>query len=164
MRKVSDLTHAEVIAAITYDPHTGELRRRVRSGKAAAGALCNTVNWKGYIEFPVNNVLVRAHRLAFFIVNGRWPIDQIDHIDGNKQNNSLANLREVDNRTNCENKKSRNKNNTSGFPGVVSRGKKWEARIGCSGKLLYLGLFETPQLAHAAYIESKKQLHKGYQP
>lgn len=154
----------EVLRFLEYDPETGIFTRKVASSHAKAGAQCLSLNTKGYIEFNVLGKLVKAHRLAFFVMTGQWPPLQIDHIDGNKQNNKWSNLRQVDNKANCENKKSPNKNNCSGVKGITARGKKWEARIRSEGKLHYLGVFETPEIAHAAYIESKKKLHKGYQP
>jgi hypothetical protein len=153
----------ELARHISYDPETGIFTRLVASSHAKPGPINGRLNRKGYLEFWILGKLVRSHRLAFFIMLGRWPEKQIDHIDGDKANNRWANLRDVDNKTNCENKKVSYKNNTHGFLGISRRGRKWEARIRCDGKLRYLGVFPTPELAHAAYIEAKKILHKGYQ-
>lgn len=153
-----------VLQKIEYNPKTGVFIRKVDSSWAKAGDICGATNSKGYIEFNILGKLVRAHRLAFFIMTGRWPTLTIDHIDGDKKNNRWANLREVDNKTNCENKKSINRNNTSGFTGVRAKNGGYEARIKSGGKLISLGVFGSTQQAHEMYMKNKVQLHKGYQP
>lgn len=154
----------ELAKYISYDPETGVFTRLLASSHAKPGPIDNRINVKGYLEFWILGKLVRAHRLAFYIMTGKWPNHQIDHIDGDKTNNRWSNLRDVTNRTNCENKKTKNNNNTSGFLGVSARKGGFEARIGVGGKLMYLGVYATGELAHAAYLEAKAKYHKGYQP
>ena len=78
----------------------------------------------------------------------------IDHIDGNPSNNKLSNLRDVPHRINIQNRKSKTTRNKSGFLGVVQRGNKFAAHIHRNGKQIYLGLYETPELAHKVYKEN----------
>ena len=162
-----DITKEQACESVIYDPDTGIFTRKIKSSpRIKAGDICNHVNWKGYIEFYVCGYLVRAHRLAFLIMTGNWPNLMIDHIDGNKQNNKWSNLREVDNRTNSENRKKASKNNSCGFAGVSfhkSSG-KYQASIFSNGKEMYLGLFDNPEDAHAEYMRNKIKLHKGYVP
>ncbi len=156
------MKHSDVIARISYDRDTGIFTRKVASSRMKAGSECSATNSKGYVEFNILGKLVRAHRLAFFIINGEWPLLTVDHINGDKQDNRWSNLREVDNKTNCENKRSINSNNSTGYTGVIRRRKKFECRIRTDGKLLYLGVFDTPQEAAAAYLVAKEKHHKGY--
>jgi hypothetical protein len=149
--------------AVTYDPLTGLFHRRAASSRAKQGDPCGCLNKRGYLEFNALGSLQRAHRLAWLYVYGKWPAGHIDHIDGNRANNAIANLRDVPNRTNSENRRSANKNSTTGLLGTrlhKSSG-KYEARIRVAGRLQYLGLHDTPESAHAAYVAAKRQLHEG---
>lgn len=113
-----------------------------------AGSIENT----GYISIRINKVSYLAHRLAWFYCFEEWPESYIDHIDRDKTNNALDNLREA---TAFENSRNRaiNKNNTSGYPGVYKRGSKWRAEIIIKGIKKYLGTFSTAHEAHLAYTE-----------
>jgi len=102
-----------------------------------------------------------ASRLAWLITYGKWPVNEIDHVDGNQQNNRIANLRDVPHRINMQNRKKATRHNKCGFLGVTAIGRKWAAKITAGGKLTYIGLYPTPELAHAAYLEAKRQLHAG---
>lgn len=164
MTKKLSFTHENLLAYIHYDPETGFFTRKIATSWTKVGDKCDCENIKGYLEFNVLGKLVRSHRLAFFYMTGEWPTLQIDHIDGNKKNNQWSNLREVDNKTNCENKRNKNKNNTSGYTGVVYKEKsnKYQAQIRVNGKMIYAGLHDTAELAYEAYLAAKIKYHKGY--
>jgi hypothetical protein len=102
-----------------------------------------------------------AHRLAWFYVHGNWPTKLIDHINGNKTDNRIANLRDVEgslNNLNCHTP--RRHNAESPYIGVVKpkRYKRWLAKITLHGKRVRLGCFDTAEEAQAAYLEAKKRL------
>lgn len=103
-----------------------------------------------------------AHRMAWLYVHGYWP-KVIDHIDGNQSNNSIANLREVTQPINCENRHGPQSNNKSGFLGVFweKRFKVWIAKVTVKKKSIHVGSFKTPEAAHQAYLEAKRKLHAG---
>ena len=85
-------------------------------------------------------------------VNGRWPIDQIDHIDNNRSNNRISNLREANNhQQNCNTRLT--KRNSSGYKGVSwdKNLKKWRSEIRVNYKKIHLGYYKTPEEAHEAY-------------
>lgn len=157
------LAVGELCLAVTYDPAIGTFRRIVASSWAKAGDLAGCQNARGYVEFNVLGRLHRAHRLAWLYVHGEWPAGHIDHIDGNRSNNAIANLRVVSNRTNGENRRQANRNNATRMLGTRLHKKsgKFEARIGVAGQLVYLGLHETAELAHAAYVTAKRIYHQG---
>lgn len=115
------------------------------------------------MEFNVLGKLNKAHRVAWLYFYREWPAGDIDHIDGNKANNAIANLRVVSNRTNSENRYRANANNFAGLLGVRihRRTGRFEARIVVAGKLIYLGLHDTPAIAHAAYVKAKREYHQG---
>jgi len=134
----------ELKRLFSYDPGTGLFVRLVRSAmRAKAGEIAGAKNDKGYIAIKINRKSYKAHRLAWLYVYGVWPKDQIDHINHNKSDNRIANLREA---TNSENQKNRflAKNNTSGMVGVslVRHTGKWQARISVDGHRINLGCFE----------------------
>ena len=113
----------------------------------------------GYYQVALNGRTYPLHRLLAqaFIPNPENK-PQVDHIDGNNQNNSLSNLRWATCSENSRNRKKR-KDNTSDYTGVCfhKRSGKWEARIYVNGKNKYLGSFHTKEEAAAVYREAAKK-------
>lgn len=145
-------------AVVAYCPETGVFTSR-RSGKQI-GFL---VGAKGYVCIGVLGKKCNAHRLAWLLVNGAWPAGEIDHIDGDKTNNRIANLRDVCRDTNSQNQLRAHKRNSSGLLGVSvdkKRG-KWISSIFMNGKKRFLGRFDAPELAHERYVEEKRRVHAG---
>lgn len=153
-----DLSHLKAI--IRYDESTGLFtwikgRQRVASGSAAG---CITGN--GYCSITIFGRRYYAHRVAWLWFYGRWPNGQIDHIDGNRSNNSIKNLRECSQKENAQNRIGVNK--TSSHIGVSwdDENKKWRAQIRVDGiGKKYLGLFDDEVDAANAYINAKAKLH-----
>lgn len=146
-----------------YDASTGSLRWRTKPrGRTKVGALVGAKRSDGYLgmKFKGRNYLV--HRVIWLLIHGEWPTADVDHIDGNRSNNALANLRDVPRAMNSQNvRRARVNNLESGLLGATKRGRKWQASIGVDGMRKYLGVFETPQLAHQAYVNAKRALHPG---
>jgi hypothetical protein len=156
---------ARVRELLDYDAFTGVFVWRVRrnnNNNARQGAVAGTLNM-GYVVIAVDDRLYQAHRLAWLWTHGAWPAGHIDHIDGNKANNALANLRDVTRNVNQQNRKRAKRNSTSGFLGVswYAPSRKWRAQIGLAGKTWNLGLFTTPEDAHARYLAVKREIHEG---
>ena len=105
----------------------------------------------GYRRITIKGVLYQAHRLVWLYHYNEWPEDQIDHIDGDKLNNHIDNLRVVTQQENRKNQKIP-RNNTSGVTGVyfAKHAKKWCARIQVDDKLIHLGYFDNFEDAVAA--------------
>ncbi len=155
-----DLTAERVRELLDYDPETGVLTWRVSSRGRRAGAVAGTVK-PGEIQVNVEGRLYRAHRLIWLHVHGRWPEQHIDHIDGNPHNNAIGNLRDVSCSVNLQNKR-RGQGRTSDLLGVHRhRTGRWGAQIKLGGTHRWLGLFGTPEEAHAAYVKVKRELHPG---
>lgn len=149
-----------------YDPETGIFTRRIPSGgrnwkKFPAGSRVGSLTKLGYVEAGVDGESYLLHRLAILYTMSRWPLDQVDHINGKRADNRWSNLREVDNTTNIENRWRPNKNNRSGFLGVHFESGKWVAQITVMRECIFIGRFGTPEEAHAAYITKKREVHKG---
>ena len=147
---------------LEYDQITGSFTwlaltsRRVKVGDVAG--------WKtsiGYIRINVLGRAYQAHCIAWLHFYGAWPTADIDHIDGNPSNNAIANLRDVSHSVNLQNQQRAQRCNNSGFLGVSRRGSCWRAQITADGKKRHIGTFNTPELAHAAYLEAKRKLHAG---
>lgn len=101
------LTVERLRAVLSYDAETGVFVWRVSSKGTAAGAIAGAKLGTGYTTITVDQERFLAHRLAWFYVHGRWPADQIDHIDGDRRNNAIANLREATNQANQWNRKTK---------------------------------------------------------
>lgn len=149
------MTADQLRALINYDPATGVFT--TKDGKIATGS----PSVAGYLRVAVAGERHYAHRLAWLYVTGKWPEGDTDHINRNKADNRFENLRDVGRVSNAQNRLAPNANSSSGFLGVSwsKAAKKWAAGIKVDGRRRHLGLFETPQEAHAAYLTSKMRLH-----
>lgn len=128
-----------------------------------AGDSAGCVTKHGYISIRVKGVSYQAHRLAWLHHYGEWPEHEIDHINGNKADNRIANLRDVSRKENCENQLRPQRHNNSGFLGVswAKNEKKWKAQINHHGKKMAIGYFDSPEKAHDAYLSVKREIHAG---
>jgi hypothetical protein len=162
-----NFTAAQLRELVSYDAGTGQLTALTDSicGKGriirAAGGALGRLNDQGYLLVMVLGREYRAHRLAWLYANGSWPEGQIDHINGIRADNRLANLRLADQTLNSENLRKARSDNKSGFLGVLPNRKRWAAQIGVDGKQIHIGTFDTPELAHQAYLAAKRKLHAG---
>jgi len=112
----------------------------------------------GYIRVRINNKTYQHHRLVYFLHNNDWDIhdtccdNSIDHIDRDKSNNNIENLRVVTHQQNHWNRDGK------GYYFHKARG-KYEAQINVDGKSKSLGLFETEDEARRAYLNAKAKHH-----
>jgi len=143
---MSELDQAELKRLFEYNPATGVFARLVTTAPALAGSEAGTVSKGGYRQIQIQGARYYAQRLAWLYTFGRWPIGQIDHINGDKSDNRIENLREVTHAENGKNQK-RSCANTSGVTGVSrhKRASKWQARINADGVEKHLGLFVNKQ-------------------
>ena len=149
----------DVLNTYIYNRETGEFAWMGRR-KGQRTFLGHTTP-KGYLRLRVNKRYYPAHHLVWLLETGSLPSLLIDHIDGNKQNNRFSNLREVVAVVNSQNQRSPHATNKSGYLGVSKFRNKWRAQIKSNGGSVHLGMFETPELAYAAYLEAKRKLHPG---
>lgn len=180
MRKATELSIQFINECFSYNPETGEVHWKKRprhhfkseasmnrANGQQAGKLAGSDDGSGYIRIsislPVEGrkvVHLRAHRIAFVIHYGRWPLVHIDHINNVKNDNRISNLRECDDAQNIKNSKRRS-TNTVGLKGVtfISKTNRFRAQIVCDYKLKFLGEFATAEEAHAAYCKAATELH-----
>lgn len=147
---------------LDYNPETGVFTWLVqRRGGARAGDRAGSVNSEGYILIGLCGKFYRAHRLAWFCTYGEWPKSEIDHINRDKTDNRICNLRDVTRQTNSENVTRPNRGNVSGFRGVRAKRHRWLAEIRINGKQKQIGTFDSPEEAHTAYLAAKRANHLG---
>ena len=159
------LTAYEARRLLRYEPRTGNLVWLHRApstfsteraakiwsaqypGKVAGCAHKSS----GYWHIKIKKTQYQAHRLVWLIVHGRWPVGEIDHINGNKTDNRIANLRDVSHAENGKNLMLSKRNN-SGAVGVsfYSPRNKWVAKITVDSREIHLGYFEKKSDAIAA--------------
>lgn len=166
MMPVKDqISEADLKTALDYDEATGIFTWKAPTGRRTRiGDVAGAITEKGYRVIGVKGKVYFAHRLAWLYVHGKWPTEFLDHINGDRADNRIANLREADRALNGQNlKQATAQNQSSGFLGVskVKTKKKWRAMIDYQGLKISLGYFETPELAHQAYLMVKRKLHDG---
>lgn len=148
---------------LNYDKDTGRFTWKIRKANHIhIGAVAGNLNlWTGYRSLMVDGTVYLEHRLAWKLVYGQLPTKALDHIDGNKANNAISNLREVSHAENLQNIHSAMKNNRCGMLGVSldNRSGRYQARIRLSGVSKSLGNFADKHEAHAAYLKAKRELH-----
>ena len=158
------MDHQILSALLSYDKSTGELRWLKNKGsRAKANTVAGNKFGVGYLRLTVDGNQLLAHRVAWLLATGEWPRNEIDHINGNKADNRLANLRDVDRKTNSQNIRSPHKDNKSGLLGASWNKKsgKWQATIKLAGKTAHLGEFPTAEAAHGAFVLAKRNYHLG---
>ena len=134
------MDYDELISRYLYNPSTGVFTRKIGVRGHAAGGNVGYVQNNGYRVIHFMGRPHGEHRLAWLYVYGEWPKDQIDHINKNKEDNRISNLRSCDGFTNHKNKKLLI-SNKYGIPGVRIKRGKWEANIRPDNKYIHLGTF-----------------------
>jgi hypothetical protein len=148
---------------LQYDRHTGRLYQAKKRPKIQVGSLAGGLTPKGYRYIQLRGRKYPAHHLVWLFEHGHFPKNFIDHIDGNKDNNHISNLREVTNKQNTENR-GKQRNNKTGYKGVSfnKRLKKYVAQIQHNNKAIYIGVFASAHDAHIAYEKKAKELFTHY--
>ncbi|AOG25256.1 HNH endonuclease signature motif containing protein [Acidovorax sp. RAC01] len=163
----ANLTAQRLRELLNYDPETGIFTWKVnagRWGRIKAGTETGSPDLTGHLRIQVDGTLYYAHRLAWLMQTGAWPLGDVDHMDGVPGNNRWRNLRDVPHQTNAENRRKAHRNKQSGLPMGVSIDKRdggIRADITVNGRARSLGRFDDPEQAHAAYLKAKRELHSG---
>jgi hypothetical protein len=146
---------------LRYDPETGQLWWKVREKGRRLARPAGAPNGNGYRRVCVRGVRVLVHRAVWALHHGAWPEREIDHIDGNRLNNRLENLRDVSAAYNHHNVRAE-RPNKSGVRGVYLRRHRFQAMIRVDGRAVCLGSYATVEEASAAYWTAKRRLHPGW--
>lgn len=147
------ITREELLLAFRYDPESGDLFWN-------NGDVAKTIS-NGYRAVKYRGTQYRVHRIAWLMYYGNLPSGHIDHINCNRLDNRISNIRACSCSENLMNVRIGRKN-TSGVKGVTlhRRLNKWQAQLMAAGKSMYLGVFETIQEAENA-VKTARQLHHG---
>lgn len=162
----SELSWRVVVDSIHYCKDSGIFRWRIARGRQAAGSVAGTPK-DGYVNIVIDSCVVRAHRLAYFIVNGHWPREGmlIDHINFDRSDNRWCNLRLASPTENSINQPIR-KDNTSGHTGVYvhKTNGRFYPYLQKNGKNIKLGGYATFDEAVAVRMAAEVSMFGEFRP
>lgn len=147
------LTQQDLHTALAYDSDTGVFTwKKPTSNRVRVGDIATCLNNHGYLRIGLFGKRYQAHRLAWFYVHGVWPTNEIDHINRDRTDNRIANLREATRTENALNVGA-HQLNSSGIKGVSwdKLCKRWRVQIRTGGKTKYVGVYKTKEEAAIAY-------------
>lgn len=162
-KPATDYDIARLRLVVAYDAATGALTWATDGRHRRAGAVAGHVSMLGYhvVNVPGYRTL-KAHRVAWALTHGEWPSAPIDHINGDKRDNRLCNLRLVDGFVNAQNLRRPHVDNSTGLLGVTrARNGRFRAKLKADGRYLHIGIFPTADEAHCAYLAAKRLHHAG---
>jgi len=170
------ITIEQLRETLKYDPSTGKFTwcRRTEDYPAPLASIraFNTIlagkqvyeeNHRGYGRMTLLGRRYKSHRVAWALHTGDWPIDQVDHINGDRADNRIENLREATQRENSRNMKTP-ATNTSGVIGVCwdKKRRRWTAQVKVDGRTVHLGSFTNFDNAVAA--RAAAEVEHGFHP
>ena len=160
-KKDSTLT-LDLLNELFYYSNGNLYRKKTTQKNVQIHKKVGTVNTAGYVVVNLHNKVYLVHRLIFWMQHKYLP-KYIDHIDGNRSNNKLHNLRSATNQQNICNAKLR-KNSTSGIKNVrwEERLKKWSVRFTVNYKPKHIGVYSELEDAIQAASKARQELHKQF--
>jgi hypothetical protein len=159
---MNELTAQRLRELLHYDPETGLFTRLVVTcNKVKIGDVAGSLHYSGCLNIRVEGKIYQAHRLAWLYMTGAWPTSDIDHMNGRRADNRFCNLRDVERVVNNENQRSAKRSNKTGLLGANPWQGRFMSQIQVRGKKIYLGMFDTAEEAHAAYLKAKRIHHEG---
>lgn len=155
------MTQDDIKSILNYDSLTGLFTWKINKGRVKKGTEIKYIN-NNYKYVGINYKTYALHRLAWLYVYGYFP-KEIDHINGNKSDNRIDNLRECTRQQNCQNRID-TKNKSSFIRNVHwhKLAKKWQVRVQIKNKRLCLGLFDDLELAELVAEEARNKYHKDF--
>lgn len=164
LKSVLDYNTETGIFTWKYRPSMEKIRATRGWNKKYSGKIAGNISRShGYREIVIDYNKYLAHRLAWFYFHGRWPVNEIDHKNLDRLNNSLNNLREA---TSGQNKANLiMSTNTSGYKGVSwsKRAKRWRASMSINNKSICIGHYDNKEDAYAAYCESVSKRYGNFE-
>jgi len=156
---MKDISHERASELLACDFNTGELTWKVSRKKASKGSVAGCPNKAGYLKTFIDGKSYYNHRLVYLLYHGYFPENFVDHINRNKSDNRVSNLREVSRSCNLRNT-GNPKNNTSGVKGVyfLKKENKWAAKIPLNKKMRSLGIYKSKEEAICARLAGEQCL------
>lgn len=155
----SILSQEYLKSILHYNPQTGVFTWLAGNNQVKAGGIAGHMPPTGYVVIGHQRQSHLAHRLAWLYMTGAYPKKPLDHRNGIRSDNRFENLREANQSQNMQNRHSA-KTGKKGLLGAFPCRNKWKAIIKSQGKYIYLGVFETNEEAHEAYLSEKRKLHE----
>lgn len=158
---MNEITQKYLKSVLYYDPETGIFTWiKSSSNRIQNGDMAGSFSKRGYTVIRISKKIYTAHRLAFLFMTGKFPIDEVDHINRIKTDNKWVNLREC-NRTQNSANHGKFKNNKSGYKGVYwhKTNKKWSSEIYTNGNKIHLGFYTDIKEAAKTYNEAANKYH-----
>ena len=153
------MTAEEIQVLLSYNPDTGVFTwNQDRGTRPFKGRIAGTLSPEGYVRIGIKGKIYPAHRLVFFLLEGVWP-DCVDHINHDRQDNRVCNLRKANRQQNARNRKP-NAKSTSIYLGVHKHRDKWRAQLRTPQKQYHLGVF-TDEVAAAKAYDHAAKTHYG---
>lgn len=151
---------AEVLRSLLdYDASTGRFLWLKSTGAAKEGAEAGGLSSTGYVRIAIFGKRYQAHQLAWLHQYSEWP-GELDHINGDKADNRIANLRKAHRDENLQNQRKAHSNNKAGILGVsLTKRGRFVVMIQSGGERKYLGSYATAEEAEAAYLKAKREEH-----
>lgn len=149
-----DLSKEEAEKILDYNPETGVFIYKISTNnRNKKGGIAGSKN-SGYLTIMYKGKNYSLHRIVFLLEDGKFPDEQIDHINGNRGDNRRSNLRKVTHQQNCWNKKS--------IGACRHKKGKYVSYVDHDGKRIHLGYFKTREQAMSVSLEKKKYLREEY--
>jgi len=157
------ITQQQLKQTLNYNPDIGIFTWANDRRCVKAGTKAGTITNQGYVRIKILDKVYMEHRLAWLYVYGVMPSEQIDHINHDKADNRIENLREATNQQNQFNKP-KSKYSKSNYKGISfhKKSNKWLAQININKVNTYLGIFDTEEEAALAYQNKSKEIHKEF--
>jgi hypothetical protein len=155
---MSAVTPERLREVLHYDPTTGLFTWKVSlAPNVRPGDVVMRRDSHGYVVIQIDRRTYKGHRLAWLYMTGLWPSETVDHIDGQRDHNAWANLREATVAENTQHSRTP-RHNTSGLKGASwdSRNGRWVSQIQVRGRCIKLGSFDSAEAAHVAYRAAAK--------
>lgn len=145
-----------VRAVFEYSPETGVLRYKNPKSYAVHRDQAGWLDKQGYREVRMDGKRFFAHRVVWAYVYGAWPVHEIDHINGDRSDNRISNLRDVSRWGNQRNMVQHREGHLAGTTHRTLN--SWQAKIQVNGVRHHIGSFATEQEAHEAYIRKSQEM------
>jgi len=155
------ITQARLREALFYSPIVGVFEWRRSGRRIRRGFLAGRVCPNGYVRLCVDGRIYPAHKLAWLYMHGEYPECPIDHIDGDRSNNAINNLRLATPSENSHNMRLQ-KSSRTGVKGVALVRGKYEAAIRKGGKYLFRKSFDTIEEAEKAVRDARNKAHGDF--
>jgi hypothetical protein len=161
------LTGSDLESLLVYNPNDGLFRHKTSRGPRSdgAGSVAGAIMSHGYVCITLFQRQYTAHRLAWLWMIGSWPEEELDHINGDRSDNRIVNLRLATRSKNAQNGSLRS-NNSTGHIGVSfdSRRGKYVARVMIDGMTVFQKRFDTLAEAVSARLEKESEVFGEFSP